>query len=163
MYKEIVELRPYFHSLREFNTDVSLDIKIPILWDIISEQKDFPNIRFREQDRNEKTMLISYITINDADGYNDVFKCVRQVIKSNLEKEKKVKLLEEKIDELKKSFDNKMNELKKVFEEKDLSSLEKLKVADLYEHKTGKGIELSNSERLGEDTNGTSGAEKEDN
>lgn len=163
MYKEIVELRPYFHSLREFNTDVSLDVKIPVLWDNIPEQKDFPGVRFKEQDRDQKSKLVSYITDNNSIGYTEVFKCVKQVIKTNLEKEQKERLLEEKINELKKSFEDKMNELKKVFEEKDLSSLEKLKVVDLHEHKTGERIELSDSERLGKDTVGASESEEADN
>lgn len=34
MYKEITELRPYFHSLREINTEVSFDLKLPLTWEI---------------------------------------------------------------------------------------------------------------------------------
>lgn len=163
MYKEIAELRPYFHSLREFNTDVSLDVKLPVLWDISTEQKDFPNIRIKEQDKNEKTKLISYLSSNNATGYLDVFKCVKFIISLNLDRERKERLLEEKINELKKSFEDKMNELKKVFDEKDLSSLENLKVVDLYEHKTGEGIGISDTEGLGEDQIGTSESEEKDN
>jgi len=163
MYKEIVELRPYFHSLREFNTDVSLDVKLPVLWEITPEEKTYPNTRIKEQDRNDKTKLISYITSNSEQGYTEVFKCVKQIIKINLEKERKERLLEEKINELKKSFEDKMNELKKVFEEKDLSSLEKLKVVDLHEHKTTEGIGLSDSEGLGQDQLGTTSSEEKGN
>ena len=163
MYNEIVEIRPYFHSLREFNTDVSLDVKLPVYWEIITNQKDFPNVRIKEQDKNDKTKLISYISINSSMGYDEVFKCVKHIIHINLEKEKKERLLEEKINELKKSFEDKMNELKKVFEEKDLSSLENLKVINLYEHKTGEGIGISDSEGLGSNPIGTSSTEEENN
>jgi len=163
MYKEIAELRPYFHSLREFNTDVSLDVKLPLLWDITPVLKDYPNVRIKEQDKNDKTKLISYISNNNASGYNEVFRCVNSIITLNLDREKKERLLEEKINELKKSFEDKMNELKKVFEEKDLSSLENLKVVDIYEHKTTEGIGLSDSEGLGQDQHGTSDSEEKDN
>lgn len=163
MYKEISELRPYFHSLREFNTDVSLDVKLPVLWNITPVLKDYPNVRVKEQDKNDKTKLISYISANNAPGYNEVFKCVNSVISFNLDREKKEQLLEEKINELKKSFDDKMNELKKVFEEKDLSTLENLKVVDLYEHKTTEGIGLSDSEGLGSDQSRTPESEEKDN
>ena len=50
MYKEIVELRPYFHSLREIKNNVSLDIKLPISWEINYSIDQFPSTNFKEQD-----------------------------------------------------------------------------------------------------------------
>lgn len=150
MYKEISELRPYFHSLREFNADVSLDVKLPVLWDEKPNQKDFPNVRFKEQDGNDKTKLMSYVSSKNEAGYRDIFKCVKSIITFNLERERKERLLEEKI-----------NELKKLFKEKDLNLLENLKFEQLYEHKTGEGIELSDSEGFGENSIGDSEPQEE--
>lgn len=140
MYKEISELRPYFHSLREFNTDVSLDVKLPLLWEINPNIKEFPNVRLKEQDKNDKTKLISYITSNSLEGYDEVFSCVKSIVTLNLDRERKERLLEEKI-----------NELKKLFKEKDLNLLESLKFEQLYDAKGREGIGLSDSEGLEED------------
>lgn len=143
MYKEIVELRPYFHSLREIKNNVSLDIKLPISWEINYSIDQFPSTNFKEQDKNETTKLISFIADNTENGYNDAFNFAKHVIIFNIEKEKKQHLLEEKI-----------KELKKLFQEKDLELLENLKFEELYERERTEGIGLSDSEGYTEDSEG---------
>lgn len=142
MYKEITELRPYFHSLREFNSDMSLDLKIPPHWIVDYQLKEYPNTKFKEQDANEKTKLVSFIAQKTETGYNEVFRCVKHVITFNLDKERKERLLEEKI-----------NELKKLFKEKDLSTLENLKFEQIYEEQIGTG-NIQIGETSGEESEG---------
>lgn len=150
MYKEITELRPYFHSLREFNKEVSFDLKLPLSWEITPDSSVFKSVIFKEQDKNEKTKLVSYIAPKTEAGYVEVFKCVKHVITFNLEKERKERLLEEKI-----------NELKKLFQDKDLELLETLKFDELYGRERTEGIGLPDSEGLGEDSEGNSGSQEE--
>lgn len=142
MYKQILELRPYFRSLREFNSDVSLDINVPITWDIIPEITNFPNIIYKQQDTNEISQLISYVTKKDQKGYDELLSCVKLVITFNLEREKKEKLLEEKI-----------IELKKLFQERNLESLEKLKF-EQHDSKNEERFGLSDSEGFRKDPDG---------
>lgn len=150
MYKEITELRPYFHSLREFNTDMSLDMKFPLNWEITYETKSFPITKYKEQDKNDKTKLISFIAPKTEAGYKEAFKCVKFIINLNIERETKERLLEEKI-----------NELKKLFQEKDLKLLENLKFEELYGRERTEGIGLSDSEGCTEDSEGDSSPEEE--
>lgn len=150
MYKEIIELRPYFSSLREFSNDVSLDVKLPLSWGIFYTKEAYPLTKFKEQDKNEVTKLVSFISPKTEQGYLEVFKCVKFIITSNLDKERKERLLEEKI-----------NELKKLFQEKDLESLENLKFDNLYEREGTEGIGLSDSEGLGENSEGDTGIQED--
>lgn len=142
MYKEIAELRPYFFSIREFNsTEVSLDVKLPLSWEASLNVTKHPNIRFKEQDRNEQTKLMSFVSQKTEIGYKELFECVKGIITFNMDKERKERLLEEKI-----------NELKKLFQEKDLNSLEGLKFNEMYEDKGTTGIGLSDTEGFGENS-----------
>lgn len=150
MYKEITELRPYFHSLREFNTEVSFDLKLPLLWEITPDISIFKSVKFKEQDKNEKTKLVSYIAPKTEAGYNEVYKCVKHIITANLEKERKERLLEEKI-----------KELKKLFQEKDLELLENLKFDELYGRERTEGIELPDTEGYSEESSGDSSLQEE--
>lgn len=151
MYKEIAELRPYFYSIREFNaTEVSLDVKLPLSWEVSLNVLKYPNIRFKEQDRDEVKKLISFVGLKTEVGYNLLFESVKGIITFNMDKERKERLLEEKI-----------NELKKLFQEKDLNALEGLKFNEMYEDKGTTRIGLSDSERYGEDASGDSKSQEE--
>lgn len=106
MYENISSLRPYFYSLREIDTTVSLDLKLPINWEydgIISLYKTLQSI---PQDKNDKVTLLSLISISDEEGYNIVFACAKEIIKVNKEKEEKEILFQKKIKELKEIFQN---------------------------------------------------------
>jgi len=150
MYNEISEIRPYFFSIREFSsTEVSLDVKLPLLWDISLDVTEHPNMRFKEQDRNEVTKLISFVNQKTEYGYKELFKCVKGMITFNLEKERKGRLLEEKI-----------NELKKLFKEKDLSTLENLNFGQVYEERIGTG-DVQIGHTSGEESEGDSKSQEE--
>lgn len=145
MYKEIIQLRPYFYSVREFASEMTLDVKLPLHWDIHYTKEEFPSTKFKEQDRNDVTKLVSFICPKTEQGYSECFKCVKHIITTNLEKERKQRLLEEKI-----------LELKKLFQEKDLELLENLKFDELYGRERTEGIGLSDSEGYTENSEGDS-------
>lgn len=132
MYKIILQLRPYFYSLRELTNEMTIDVKIPLTWEIFYTKEEFPFVKFKEQDSNNVTKLISFIAPKNEEGYEQCLTCVKQIIHKNLEKERKEKLLDEKI-----------KELTRLFKEKDLGTLEKLKFDNLYEESYRTGTELA--------------------
>lgn len=133
MYENIIQLRPYFYSLREINNNVSLDIKIPVGWDYLEIIKEFyPNLEVKVQDKNEKVILLSIISvINSKDGYDTIFTCAYNVIKYNKEREEKEKLFEEKI-----------KELHEIFKRESLEKLKNINFIQNYgqENTTGVGV-----------------------
>lgn len=103
MYQLISSLRPYFFSLREIENTISLDLKLPTNWMYENITVQF-NIDFKIQDTKSKIVLISFITNNDEDNYDNLFNCAFQIIEFNKEIEEKQKLLQEKIFELQELF-----------------------------------------------------------
>lgn len=102
MYDTISSIRPFFFSLREIKNKVSLDIKIPPSWKYQEEEKN--DVTITLQDENERTRLISIISIPTKEGYDNVFSTAKKIITFNQEIEEKDKLFNEKIEELKKYF-----------------------------------------------------------
>lgn len=133
MYENIIQLRPYFYSLREINNNVSLDIKIPVGWDYLEIIKEFyPNLEVKVQDKNEKVILLSIISVtNTIDGYDSIFTCAYNIIKYNKEREEKEKLFEEKI-----------KELHEIFKRESLEKLKNINFIQNYgqENTTGVGV-----------------------
>lgn len=127
MFEIVQPLRPYFHSLREIKQNVSLDIKLPVNWKYEKIVQVYKTIQIKVQDKNDKTVLISVISTATEEGYDTVFNCVREIVNKNIEEEKKRKL-----------FDDKVREMRAMFEEMDLEQLQNLKikgqnVKDTYE------------------------------
>jgi len=121
MYTYIQKLKPHFISLREIPESViSLDIKIPERWKYTSVSETYTDVGFLEQQRTEKTLILSIMTENNQEGYEKVFECGIKIIELNKEMEEKEQLLKQKIEELKKLF--------------DVESLEKLKQFDILKH-----------------------------
>ena len=115
VYENIKSLRPYFLSLREIETNVSLDLKIPITWKYDNIAETYKMVNFKFQDKNEKTILLSLIHPSTQDGYDIILECAKNVIKYNKEEEEKQKLFQEKINELKLLFQNEsLDKLKKI-------------------------------------------------
>ena len=100
MYENIKSIRPHFHSLREIQGNVSLDIKLPLNWVIEDILKPYRSIQTKVQDKNEKFTLLSIIANATQEGYDVVFAAATDVIKVNKELEEKEKLFQEKIKEL---------------------------------------------------------------
>lgn len=106
MFNNIKSLRPYFFSLREIESNVSLDIKIPLLWKYEEITKPYRSVNIKVQDKSEKVTLISIISNATQDGYDVAFACALEIIKQNKEDEEKRVLFQKKIKELEKLFQN---------------------------------------------------------
>lgn len=104
MFESIKSLRPYFHSLREIESNVSLDIKLPLNWAYEDITKPYRSIKFKIQDKNEKFTLVSLISHATQDGYDVVFACSSEIIKVNKEEEEKQRLFQQKVKELQELF-----------------------------------------------------------
>ena len=123
VFDTIKSLQPYFFSLREIgamgdNPLVSLDIKIPISW----KTDELPEgVTMKIQDKNEHTRLISFVSANTKEGYDAVFTEGKKAIKVNLEEEEKIKLFNQKVEELKTLFlSSSLDKLKDIsFDKKD--------------------------------------------
>lgn len=129
MFDNIKKLRPYFHSLREIQDNVSLDIKLPLTWKYEDVVKPYSSIAIKVQDKNEKFNLISLISQSTQNGYDVVFACANEIVTKNKEEEEKQRLFQEKVKELQLLFQN--------------ESLEKLKDINLIKNH---GQEITTSE-----------------
>lgn len=104
MFENIKSLRPYFHSLREIESNVSLDIKLPINWKFDEIVKPYRSLKTKVQDKNEKFTLVSLISNASAEGYEVAFACANEIIMINKEEEEKKRLFHEKVKELESLF-----------------------------------------------------------
>jgi len=134
MYKFIQSLKPYFFSLREINDNVSLDIKIPTTWGYndIALKPQFNTIRTQVQDQNDKNTLLSIISDATEMGYGNVLLLANDIIQTNMEEEEKLKL-----------FNQKMNELKEIFLKSSLDNLKDITFTNDGKAKTTTGIRMA--------------------
>lgn len=154
MYELISSLRPYFFSLREIERNVSLDIKIPTRWNIENVQyiaSQYKSVALKVQDKNDKSQLISIISVATEDGYQTVRTCATEIIKYNNELEEKDKLFREKVRELEALF--KKESLDKL---KDISFIEEngqeiTTGLELVEQGDGEGSEGSDQPQENDD------------
>lgn len=137
MFESIKSLRPYFHSLREIENNVSLDIKLPLNWRYEDVAKPYRSLKMKIQDKNEKFTLLSLIAVATNEGYEVAFACAIEIININKEEEAKQKLYQEKLKELQELFKK--------------ESLEKLKDINLLEDY---GQEIAASDTIPEEGDG---------
>ncbi len=104
MFESIKSLRPYFHSLREIENNVSLDIKLPLNWKYDEIAKPYRTIKVKIQDKSDKFTLVSLISYATQDGYDVAFACANEIISVNKEEEEKKKLFHAKVKELESLF-----------------------------------------------------------
>ncbi len=104
MFESIKSLRPHFHSLREIEGNVSLDIKLPLSWRYDDIVKPYRAIKVKIQDKNEKFTLMSLISNGTQDGYDVVFACALEILQINRDEEEKQKLFHQKVKELQELF-----------------------------------------------------------
>jgi hypothetical protein len=162
IFNEIIELRPYFFSLREINNNVSLDVKLPVTWKYDSIITKYKGIKMKVQDNGETTTLISLISNATMDGYEMVFSCVKEIIQTNVEMEEKNRLFQIKVKELEISFKSQVKELETLFLNEPLDKIKELTIIDdgkqettvespegtgLAEQGNGKGPEGNNNEQ----------------
>ena len=140
MFESIKSIRPYFHSLREIENNVSLDIKLPLTWKYEEIIKPYRSVVIKIQDKNEKFTLMSLISSATQDGYDVVFACASEIFKVNKDEEEKQKL-----------FQSKVKKLQELFKNESLDKLKGLNLLDNYgqENTTGiRDIEEGDRERL---------------
>lgn len=121
MFENIKILRPYFHSLREIQNNVSLDIKLPTHWIFDAVVKPYRTIQTKVQDKNDKYILLSLISEATQEGYDIIFACANEVIKVNKEEEEKQKL-----------FQQKYKELQELFKKESLDKLKEINLLNSY-------------------------------
>ena len=131
MFESIKSLRPHFHSLREIQNNVSLDIKLPLNWRYEDIIKPYRSITIKVQDKNEKFTLLSLISNATQDGYDVVFACASEIFKINKDEEEKQKLFHEKV-----------KELQELFKTESLDKLKEINLTDNYGQEITTGIEL---------------------
>ena len=131
MFEEIKSLRPHFHSLREVQNNVSLDIKIPLSWKYEDIIKPYRTLNMKVQDKNDKFNLVSFISQATQEGYDVVFACVNEIFKYNKEEEEKQKL-----------FQQKVKELQELFKNESLEKLKEINLIDNYGQEITTGIGL---------------------
>jgi hypothetical protein len=107
VYELISSLRPYFFSLREISDNVSLDLRIPTTWRLENIQNilsQYKSLQLKVQDKNDKSQLVSIISLATQDGYDTARICAEEIIKYNIELEEKDRLFKEKVRELETLF-----------------------------------------------------------
>jgi hypothetical protein len=137
VFQSIKSLRPHFHSLREIEGNVSLDIKLPLTWRYEDIIKPYRSIKIKIQDKNEKFTLLSLISNGTQDGYDVVFACASEILQINRDEEEKQKL-----------FQQKVRELQELFKKESLDKLKDINLLNDY------GQEITTSIGLVEEGNG---------
>ncbi len=150
MFETIKSLRPHFHSLREIQNNVSLDIKVPLTWRYEDIAKPYRTVTIKIQDKNDKFNLVSFISQATQEGYDVVFACVEEIFKVNKEEEEKQKLFQEKV-----------KELQKLFKTESLDKLKEINLIDNYGQEITTGVELV-GQRDEEGSEGSGDTEEED-
>ena len=138
MFENIKSLRPHFHSLREIQENVSLDIKLSLNWTYEEICKPYTSVVVKVQDKNEKFTLLSLISNATQGGYDVVFACASEILKINKDEEEKQKL-----------FQQKVKELQQLFKNESLDKLKEINLLDSYgqEDTTGIGVVTEGSEQ----------------
>ena len=131
MFENIKLLRPHFHSLREIQNNVSLDIKLPLTWRYDDIIKPYSTISVKIQDKNDKFNLISLVSQATQEGYDVVFACANEIFTFNKEEEEKQKL-----------FKQKVKELQELFKNESLDKLKEINLIDNYGQEETTGIGL---------------------
>lgn len=131
MYEIIKSLKPYFFSLREIKDNVSLDLKLPTTWKYEKIAQVYKTLQLKIQDKNDKDVLISFISTATKEGYEITLQCAREVIEKNIEDEKKRDL-----------FDKKVRDLRNMFEKMGLEELERLKFEQDVKNYESEGLKL---------------------
>lgn len=131
MFENIKLLRPHFHSLREIQNNVSLDIKLPLSWRYDDIVKPYSTISVKIQDKNDKFNLVSLVSLATQEGYDVVFACANEIFTFNREEEEKQKL-----------FQQKVKELQELFKKESLDKLKEINLIDNYGQEDTTGIGL---------------------
>jgi hypothetical protein len=150
VFESIKSLRPYFHSLREVQNNVSLDIKLPLTWKYDDIVKPYSTISVKIQDKNTQFNLVSLVSQATQEGYDVVFACANEIFTFNREEEEKQKL-----------FQQKVKELQELFKKESLDKLKEINLIDNYGQEDTTGIGMV-EQGDGEGSEGDREAQDED-
>jgi hypothetical protein len=137
VFESIKSIRPHFHSLREIEGNVSLDIKLPLTWRYEDIIKPYRSLKMKVQDKNEKFTLLSLIANGTQEGYDVVFACALEILTFNKEEEEKQNL-----------FQQKVRELQELFKKESLDTLKDINLLSNY------GQEVTTGDRVVEQGDG---------
>tara|TARA_R110000803_G_scaffold48837_8_gene101579 strand:+ start:12455 stop:12892 length:438 start_codon:yes stop_codon:yes gene_type:complete len=99
-------MEPYFHSIRKHEEYLIIDIKLPEDWrykDIVQSVRDV--VGFKDNGLKQTKRFLSFITKTNENDINKSVDTILKIVGTNLEREAKERLLEEKIIELKRQFE----------------------------------------------------------
>ena len=94
------EMKPYFRAIEVYNDALMVRVMLPTNWKIYPSSDGRIKVTPSETNANE---AISYADCHDA-TYEDIFDLVEETIKNNRDIVSKLKLLKEKVEELKELF-----------------------------------------------------------
>lgn len=106
LYQHIESMEPYFHSIRKHEEYLIIDIKLPEDWrykDIVQSVRDV--VGFKDNGLKQTKRFLSFITKTNENDINKSVDTILKIVGTNLEREAKERLLEEKIIELKRQFE----------------------------------------------------------
>lgn len=148
MFESIKSIKPYFHSLREIENTISLDIKMPLTWKFEEITKQYQTVGVKLQDKNNNHTLISIVSKSDQEGYDIVFTCALDIINVNKEEEEKRELFQRKQKKLQEEYQLKIKELEERFKNEPLDKLKDLNLLEID------GQEITSSIGVVGETNG---------
>ena len=94
------DMRPYFRAIEVYNEALMVRVVLPSSWKIYPSSDGRIKVTPSETNSNE---AIYYASCNEA-TYEDIFDLVEETIKNNKDIVSKLKLLKEKIEEVKELF-----------------------------------------------------------
>jgi hypothetical protein len=114
-YNEILPFVEYLHSIRKLKNYLSIDLKLPIKWDVprnIVEENSI--LAFEVGETSFKG--ISFVSEISQPSIDDILLKITKIIKFNKEKEIKEKLFKQVVENLKNTFEkNDLNKLSKLY------------------------------------------------
>jgi hypothetical protein len=114
-YNEILPFVEYLYSIRKLENYLSVDLKLPIKWEVPRNiVEDSSIVAFEVGETSFKG--ISFVSVINQTAIDDVLSKITKIIKFNKEKEIKEKLFKQVIENLKSTFEkNDLNKLSKLY------------------------------------------------
>jgi hypothetical protein len=94
------DMKPYFRAIEVYNNALMVRVVFPSNWKVYDRQDSVIKVTPSETNANE----VIYYADSDEATYEDIFDLVEETIKANQDIVSKLKLLREKVEELKEMF-----------------------------------------------------------
>lgn len=107
LFTNLQLIEPYFFSIRKHKEFFILDVSLPSTWSYKRETLPYNDkIKVKHNGEENGMSFISFYTQYTEEGVDYVVNCVMDVIRLNQEREEKERLLQLKMDELKRQFES---------------------------------------------------------